>query len=150
MSCHCIAKVNKALAEQGASLVLPILFLQSGRLQGGRPRMLIRAENKKTHRPVNLTSAFCPVCGKKYDPEPVRPADPGGKARVKKVEKLGKERRKLRPRDCPQCKIKFQATTGKSSRCDQCGYWYHWNPEGFRWVKSHRATPPNLFPAKDD
>jgi hypothetical protein len=146
MTCHCIAKVNKALAEQGASLVLPLALVK-----GPRPRMLIRAEQDKTHKVVNLFATFCPVCGKKYDPEPVRPADPLGKTREKTVKKLGKERRKLRPPICPKCKGKFQAIVGKTARCDACGYWYQWDSAMMMWKKSVKATPPsNLVRVEDD
>lgn len=140
MTCHCIAKVNKALAEQGISLVLPIMLAR-----GMRPRMLIRAD-KNNGKPIMFLATFCPVCGKKYDPLPARPADPLRKTREKTVKKLRKERRRLRPRICTGCKGKFQAVAGMNARCDRCGYWCHWNPEKQKWVKSHKATPPPILP----
>jgi ribosomal protein S27AE len=147
MTCHCIARATKALDEIGAYLITTIPLKK-----GPRPCMLIRAENKKTHKPVTLLATFCPVCGKKYEVAPERPADPGAKARTAKVAKLGKERRKLRPKTCPRCKEKFQAVTGKEARCDICGYWYLWYSDKQRWVKAGRATPPNptLIRVEDD
>lgn len=76
MACECFARINKQLAERGATrLVNHMTFTEEKGDQPSRLDMLDRAQiavelcadKKRGEKPLTLIATFCPFCGVRYE-----------------------------------------------------------------------------------
>ncbi len=72
MACKCIELCNKELAKQGCNTRIDIPFIINFKTgKTGPPRCKIatcKADSKKRGPIRTLLAAFCPICGKAYEP----------------------------------------------------------------------------------
>lgn len=65
--CNCIEDVNKKLAEMGKNTKLDIPITFSGKLSADRVAIkTCKLDDGKREKPITVTPAYCPFCGKLY------------------------------------------------------------------------------------